>query len=249
MPFKQPLKNPKHPLISILLFISIYPAHGQSKQGEMLWIHTYFQGKMSEKWALGADASWRFRDPCDYLNSFLMRAGFHYRPKDHAEFGGGYAAAWTYPPPASANSVIAEHRLWQQFVFEIPTGRWKLQYRLRPEQQWFDDPNNTFRLRMRNLLGLRIRLFHSNNWNWTAEVYDEFFPARDNLHNFIYTDQNRIYTAVQTEYNEKIALSAGYQHNYFPGRADKRPSMLHQLRIHLKYYMEWTTHRKENKPK
>lgn len=214
-----------------------------------MWTHTYFQGKLSEKWALGADASVRFRNPFDYLNSVLLRAGLFYHPKDIVEFGAGYAATWNYSPPQSKTSLITEHRIWQQLVFKKQAGRWKFQYRLRPEEQWFDDPNRTSRLRMRNLLGLRFRLFQSDNWEWTAEVYDEIFLGRDNLHTFVFTDQNRIYAAVQTEYNEKSAISMGYQHSYFPGIEQKRPSMLHQLRIHLKYHIDWTTHQKRDKPK
>jgi hypothetical protein len=207
----------------------------QSRDGSMLWTHLYLQGKISEKWHLNADASLRFRDPVDYLNILLLRIGVHYKPSKYIEYTGGYAYTNAYPLPISASLIKAEHRIWEQFAIEYNKGKWMLWYRLRPEQQWFDDMQSTFRLRLRNLAGLSFSIYKNEQWEWKSEIYNEIFPARDNHNDYNFTDQNRIYAGLYLEWFKKLGFSAGYQHNYFPGRTGKSAYTLHQLRLHLKY--------------
>lgn len=186
--------------VAILLF-AVLPLHlpGQTIQQQAYWIRLYLRGKLAEKWAWHVEMDERRLIRPDRQLQFIAHAHVHRKLGKHWELAAGCAY--------SVVQRVPERRLFQELhVGSKMAQHWRISGRLRSEQRWFEQDDDTWQLKFR--WRGRLQLEYDFLKKWRAKCNDELmFQAGE-------FEQNRVYLALERQFSKRISLETGYLNIY-----------------------------------
>lgn len=206
-PFFRPMLNG---LIAGLatLFILVTPAFADDNQG---WLAFTALGPVKEDSRLlfWFDAHARFRDDSSDLGVTIVRPGVGWKVNDRLSLWTGVANVISRRENASDPE---DHRLWQQATYTIgELFGGKLTARTRLEQRYQDEPSD-LGWRLRHLF-MWSRPIDGGPWSWAVSnetfigLSDTDWGQRSGF------DQNRLYTGLSYQSNDKLLLNLSYLYN------------------------------------
>ena len=179
------------------------------------------------------------------VQTLLLRPGLNYHASKNTILTAGYAFVDNRRTSGTVSSLVPEHRIWEQFLFNHKWSRLFLTHRFRLEQRFIPvthvvneelevvDRMTSHRLRyfIRNLLPLKKdAVFQSG---FFAALQNEVFLniAKQDAANGKTFDQNRLYGALGYRIR-KIDLEAGYLYQYIQTAASSVHNHVIQVAVY-----------------
>jgi len=219
----------KHYVLLICLSIAGSSLQAQTKINSG-WLANFNTIKFSSHWSLHSDFQFRSTDGYGTFQTILLRTGVNYHAGKRSVITAGYA----YIPNRSGISgnykLLAEHRLWQQYMYNQPIkNRISLQHRFRFEERWIPvaEWNGNDLEKGDEIFATRFRYFFRTIIPWKIDkdafskgfftgLQNEVFlntSAKDKL-NGKHFDQNRFYLSIGYRMSKQIDLETGYLWQY-----------------------------------
>jgi hypothetical protein len=234
------MKITKFFLLGAFSILSI-SAKAQNITQNSVWGASFNSIKLSEKTGLHFDAQFRSADDVAYLRNVLIRPGFTYFFDQTKNATLGYAFILTNQGAANTKDLI-EHRIWEQFILNVPLSKKiTLTNRLRLEQRFIDQNNNdVFSQRIRYFVRSVIPIKKQEE-KFTkglfAALQNEVFlniQNKSKLNNKVF-DQNRAYAAIGYRLNSKFDIEIGYLNQYSKGLSANTINNVFQLAVYTKF--------------
>ena len=210
------------------------------------WLASFNTFKLSDRFSLHFDAQLRSTDNWEQVGAILLRPGLNYHLNKSWVFTGGYMANIARRNMNGVSSLLAEHRLWQQAIFNHKINKVAVAHRLRFEERFIprakvdgddlqaDGFDQAFRLRyfIRNIFPLTAGKSFTEG-PFLALQNELFLNTGDkSAVNGKAFDQNRLYGAIGYRLKNKIDLEAGYLNQY----SNTRTSFVNNHIIQLAFY-------------
>lgn len=235
-------------MLRIALLFCFLGAAGLSTSAQVqqsAWAASFNTFDLGGKWSLHFDAQVRSTDNVKQVQTVLLRPGLNYHIHKNWVATAGYAYIPARRTIGVNSALFAEHRAWQQVVYNYKIARIAAAHRLRFEQRFLpyvtadfeeisqEGYNPAYRLRYftRHLLPLKKADAFTEGFFFALQ--DEVFINTGNKNNVNGRtfDQNRLYLAVGYRLpNTKIDLEGGYMNQYIHGR-DRRITNNHIAQI------------------
>lgn len=216
-------------LILLLLFIGLYNAgYGQSldvSQNGFVWQRIYLKLNVSNRVRVDAEAEHRNKGIKPQTTTLLLpRLQLHYNFRNHMNASFGVSHFVNYE--AIEQSMLSvpfksEFRMQQGYHLKNPGKSLELSHRLLLEQRFFlpsynskyasSDKSFLFAMRLRYLLQVQSRIVSfSTKASLFLKCYNELLlQASVEKGNQLF-EANRIYAALNVEFNSKWSVEAGY---------------------------------------
>ena len=165
-------------VLSLLLLFQASPAYGQGSESPQtvfkpaisrLWINTYGNIQLTDRWFWVAQTHFRFKqnESMPFVGQFAQlynRHALQYRvsKKLNISLGGvlRFNRNTNAPPQDGSRTTVPEWRIWHQYKFAMPFPRLMVYHRLRIEHRWnrgFSEGSEfTFRNRWRYMFNVKI---------------------------------------------------------------------------------------------
>lgn len=207
--------------------------------GWLAWFNSY---KFSKKFGLTSDVQFRSADKWQFVRNILIRPGITYYINNKSNATVGYAFIGSYNRlPEPAKNALTEHRIWEQYIYNLKINQVTLQNRLRLEQRFIERQNDRiFTQRLRYFARLIIPLTKqqtSFNKGMFAALQDEIFfniQHKEKLNNSFF-DQNRAYAAIGYRFSSKFDVEAGYLNQYSNGASTNVSNNVIQLAFYTRF--------------
>lgn len=214
-------------IAGFLISLSVMACPGQTSQksvtrSDQAWFSYLVQPRISRHWGLWFDAHYRLSDFVRNPSQIILRPAITYLFTDNLRLNAGYAYVLSYPL-GDYETVLPEHRPWQQIWYRQTHGRVQILQYLRLEERFRRTLENemvsddfTFNWRLRYNLSLSIPLNHAEIAPGTvfASVFDELFLNFGENIVFNTFDQNRFFMGAGYQFTPQFNLQLGYQHVY-----------------------------------
>ena len=214
----------------ILAFLFIHTHVFSQTDTHAGWLANFNTTRLGGKWSLHSDFQFRSTDGYAKWQSILLRTGLNYHLNKRSIATIGYAYIPNRAGNAGLYKLMAEHRVWQQFIYNQPLKRTAgLQHRFRFEERWIPQVLNNGNALEKNgdFFATRFRYFFRTIIPWkqqSAAFSHGFFNAVQN-EIFLHTsgkeklngktfDQNRMYLALGYRLSPKLDLETGYLWQY-----------------------------------
>ncbi|OAQ39754.1 hypothetical protein A5893_09235 [Pedobacter psychrophilus] len=230
----------KYILLSVFILITTI-SKAQNISQNSGWAASINSFKISEKTGIHFDVQFRSADNLDYLRNVLIRPGFTYFFDKTKNATVGYAFILTNQGNSFNNDLI-EHRIWEQFIYNIPIVKnVQLTNRLRLEQRFIEQNiDDVFSQRIRYFFRSVVPLQKNEN-NFTKGAFlalqNEIFinlQNKEKLNNHSF-DQNRAYLAAGYRLNTKIDFELGYLNQYSKGTANSTTNNIFQVAVYSRF--------------
>ena len=217
--------------LSVLLLAGCVLLQAQSQFSG--WLASFNTIKTGKKTSIHADLQLRSSDELGYIQTLLLRTGVNIHLNKKLIVTTGYAYIRNYRSIAAIAGYAAEHRVWEQFLYNHKIKRIQVSHRFRIEQRFVPKVkvenndletygygySNRFRYFTRMLLPLNN--YPSFTKGMFAALQNEVFlnfgnTAQVNGKAF---DQNRLYFAAGYRINSSFDLEAGYMYQYISARS------------------------------
>jgi hypothetical protein len=189
------------------------------------WFASFNTIGLSGKWGLHLDVQLRSTDDIEQLQTFLFRPGINYATRKNHVATMGYA--WIpnrFADPAD-NALLAEHRIWQQYIINQPIPSSAIQHRFRFEERFMPKPflkddnletdGYDFSTRFRYFTRAVLPLNKTTNGftrGWFGALQNEVFlnvSGTDYVNGKVF-DQNRLYGALGYRVAKGFDIELGY---------------------------------------
>jgi hypothetical protein len=192
---------------------------------ERLWTTFVLQRRADAPgpWRWSLETIVRTRDGVQTIDNAALRPIVNFNVDKHSTIGGGYAYV-VYSP---ATIALAEHRWFQQYIWNSKIAGGSLQVRERLEERFLEG-NSGMAGRLRNL----VRYSHAikTGSRFSAIGYDELFlHLNDTTVTRQGVDQNRIFGGIGEALSKRYRYEVGYLNQYLPGHDVVRDRMNHVL--------------------
>ena len=213
----------KQYFLLIILAISGMRLCAQTVHENAGWFASFNNYKLSGPWTLYFDAQVRTADNWEFVRNVLLRPGVTYviNPRNSATIGYAYVLSYSRNP--SAKSPLSEHRIWEQYIYNLPIGKTSIQNRFRLEQRFIErQTEDVFTQRFRYFIRTIIPLEKqkvSFSKGFYLGLQNEIFlniQNKEKINNSIF-DQNRIYGAVGYRLSPKVDVETGFMNQYVNG--------------------------------
>jgi len=189
------------------------------------WLASFNTFSLSNKWSLHLDVQLRSTDELSQVQTILFRPGINYHLNKKQVLTAGYAYIPNRYVSAADNELIAEHRLWQQFIQLQPVKKLSIQHRFRFEERFIPKPAvdneglyadeysfaTRFRYFVRSVIPLTSQTGAFEKGIFTALQNEVFLNATNqNAVNGKTFDQNRLYIALGYRLVKQFDIEAGY---------------------------------------
>lgn len=209
--------------IEVNLYAQTTPLHTFADNSNQ-WITYNGDHKISERWGIHLEGSWRRNDFFTKPQQLLFRTGinFHFNPQVFASVG--YCFVESYPYGGfPAKSSFPENRFWEQLQIRTSLQKFEWVSRFRLEQRFVQTPvmnmvnvyepgdavySNRFRVMNRFSLPLKGRVIADKSYYLTT--FDELLVSfGDNVGSNAF-DQNRAYFALGYKIPKLGRFELGY---------------------------------------
>lgn len=189
------------------------------------WLASFNTFSINKSWSIHLDVQLRSTDELSQVQALLIRPGINYNIKKNQVITAGYAYIPNRYFSATDNELLAEHRLWQQFIVWQPVKNTSIQHRFRFEERFVPKPatdNNDlytdeysfstrFRYFVRSIIPLSAQKAGFEKGMFTALQNEVFFNVtnQNNVNGKTF-DQNRLYAALGYRVAKQFDIEAGY---------------------------------------
>jgi hypothetical protein len=204
--------------LCICIVFASFGSFAQTQQQTSGWFLYLTNIKLNQKWGLVADVQLRSANDFGYLRNFLVRPGVTYFINKNNNVTLGYLLATTKTEVAGAADInIAEHRIWEQYIYTHKLSSIFATHRLRMEQRFIEQNNGTdifaqrFRYFFRLIQPLQAKAATFERGAFVALQNEVFLNVqhKDLLNKSLF-DQNRAYLAAGYRFSKKLDLELGY---------------------------------------
>ena len=173
------------------------------------WFMYFGTHKLSEKYSLHYETQLRNYELVSNFNQLLPRVGLNYHIDKNTSLTAGYAFIPTQNvfDQGWGEEMVAENRIWEQFVLKNVVNRMKIRHRYRLEQRWVKlGEETTYKNRARYMLSVKLPISKNEDSPLFISLYDEIFlNISDNPF-----DQNRLFAALGYQFNKQMNFQVGY---------------------------------------
>lgn len=193
-----------------LCAILTHAAAAATESDNRLWLNLNAQGPLPANFGWYMELQPRWRNDAQEFDQMLIRPALTYKLTERSSLWFGYANVNTRR--ASGGST-EEHRLWQQFTYNVKLPALSLQSRTRLEQRDLETGDDVGH-RVRQLVRLSLPLAGQPTlsliaWNELfINVNDTDWGARSGF------DQNRMFLGISYNFSAKVRAEAGYLNQY-----------------------------------
>jgi hypothetical protein len=188
------------------------------------WLASFNTFHVAKKWSLHLDVQFRTTDDWEQLQTLLVRPGLNWHVRPNQVITLGYAFIPNRFSIGTENALVAEHRMWQQFIVNQKLRRSSLQHRFRLEERFIPkvalqqgeitNSGTKFSTRLRYFARAVVPISGEGPFKKGAFValQNELFVNTTNLSNvngMIY-DQNRLYGAIGYRAASNFDMELGY---------------------------------------
>jgi hypothetical protein len=197
------------------------------------WLASFNTFSLNKSWSVHLDVQLRSTDELLQVQTLLIRPGINYHLKKNQVITAGYAYIPNRYASATDNELLAEHRLWQQFIVIQPVKKLSVQHRFRFEERFVPKPaidNNDlytgeysfstrFRYFVRSVIPLSLQKAAFEKGMFTALQNEVFLNAtnQDKVNGKTF-DQNRFYAAIGFRVVKQFDIEAGYMWQFVERR-------------------------------
>ena len=212
----------------MLLLAPVAAAQGFAQEPQA-WLGAFANGPVAGRVMGWADVQLRLGFSSPTQTALLVRPGLGYRVRDDMTVWVGYLWA---PGWRDGVQTLSEHRLWQQWTWDLAHGSGaKFQVRSRFEQRFASGD-----------VGLRFRQFFRAQTaplgGFLLVAWDEIFLAFNDTRfgQRAGFDQNRLFVGVARKLNSRLRVEAGYFNQVLP-----RPGVPSPMRhaVALNVFANW----------
>lgn len=211
----------------------------QENTGWFAWFNSY---KFSKHFGLHFDGQVRSADDWAFVRNVLIRPGltYHFNTKSNATVGYAFIGSYSRLDGVAKNA-LTEHRIWEQYIYNVKLGKIPLQNRFRLEQRFIErQTEDVFAQRLRYFARAIIPLAKQEaafTKGVFAAVQNEIFlnvQNKDKINNSVF-DQNRAYGAIGYRVNAKFDVEAGYLNQYINGSSTNVSNNVIQLALYTRF--------------
>jgi len=189
------------------------------------WLASFNTFSLSNKWSAHLDVQLRSTDELSQVQTLLFRTGINYHLNKKQVLTAGYAYIPNRYVSGDNNELLAEHRLWQQFIQLQPVNKLSIQHRFRFEERFIPKPAvdneglyadeylfaTRFRYFVRSVIPLTRQTGSFEKGMFTALQNELFLNATHlDVVNGKTFDQNRLYLALGYRLVKQFDIEAGY---------------------------------------
>ena len=188
--------------------------------GNQQWSQYYNRIKLSEKYTLVSDGSFRWKNNLKEKNLALIRTGLAYNFHESNSVGLGIASTISY----GENRIRkAELRGWQEIYLNERIKRLSISNRIRLEERYFKNVNNNelgpgynfnYRFRYRFYVSIPLNNNIIKDNTFSINIGDEIFLnfGKEIVHSVF--DNNRIIAGISYQYNKKLSVTLNYVNQF-----------------------------------
>ena len=192
-----------------MVFISNNIKGQNSEENLGNWFMYFGTHKLSEKYSLHYETQLRNYELVSNFNQLLPRVGLNYHIDKNTSLTAGYAFIPTQNvfDQGWGEEMVAENRIWEQFILKNVVNRMKIRHRYRLEQRWVKlGEETTYKNRARYMLSVKLPISKNEDSPLFISLYDEIFlNISDNPF-----DQNRLFAALGYQFNKQMNFQVGY---------------------------------------
>ena len=187
---------------------------------DQIWIQSYHEAQISDRWTVLLDGGFRWRDGFDDKLAYIARTGIGYSLLPNLRIGGGFAFLGVY---GEKKIVGQEYRPYQEISLRDNLGKINLSHRFRVEERIFKDllpdpvtADFNFRFRYAIMLGIPVANLSSENpqrkliLNLGNEI---FLNAGKEISHRIF-DQNRLILSPTLQWSKDLSIAFTYNSQF-----------------------------------
>ena len=204
-------------LLPTLFFCAATTALQAQRFDNRGWIYLSQTTKLFNQFSLFTEEQLRSEDKIKYAATTLLRAGITYKFSKKHSIGAGftYKGDREYNTRKGGYDYMNENRIYEQYQFDMKSGRTELQLRTRLEQRFIkEDGIRDFSQRARLLLSAQIPVWANKDFSkgWYIVLQNEVFTNVQHADkvNSSFFDQNRLYTSYGYRFNKHIDAELAY---------------------------------------
>lgn len=213
------------------------------------WLASFNTIKLNDKFSLHAEGQLRITDNSDQIQTVILRPGLNYHINKSLTITGGYAFIPNRRAIGKTASLLSEHRIWQQLLYNQKIHAVSVSHRLRFEQRFIpkaklsgteldtDGYDNAYRLRyfVRNIIPLVKQEAFNKGWFLALQNEVFFNVGNKSAVNGRFFDQNRAYGAIGYRVSKKLDVEAGYLNQYSKTRTSFANNHVFQIAFYRKF--------------
>jgi hypothetical protein len=215
--------------VSLLFCSSMLRAQSTQFSGWLFYLHSI---KIKTKFSIHLDVQLRSTDELKAMRTIIIRPGLNWQAGKNSVATLGYAFIPNRSAIGNMNGLFAEHRIWQQFVYNHNLLKTRIAHRIRAEERFIPVvavSNNDLAVTDR-IYSTRFRYFFRDIIPFVqkpkfekgpfAAVQNEIFfniTHKQNVTGKLF-DQNRAYIAMGYRLKPSFDIEAGYMNQYVSGR-------------------------------
>jgi hypothetical protein len=223
------IQNQFHLLLIAILISSAGNAQIKQNTG---WLASFNTIKLNKSLSLHAELQLRSTDDWQQIQTILPRVGLNYHFKPNQVLTMGYAYIPNRVSVNGESALLAEHRIFQQYIFNHKAWsasvahRFRLEERFVPQARFVEDHVE----KSGDLYSTRFRYFIRGIIPFTnkkpfekgmfAALQNEIFlnvTNKENVNDQVF-DQNRVYGAIGYRVSKKLDIEAGWLLQYVARR-------------------------------
>lgn len=200
--------------------LSLAPARARAQAYDdsyQTWASLTVQGEVTPDLVLYIDLNWRFWDDfAPYQQLYRPGIGYRIAPGMHVWL----AYAWT-PSWSRTGDFTDEHRIWEQWTYDIPglPDGLKVYLRSRLEQRFRPETSSDVALRFRQMA--RVLVPFARDFPLSLSLWDEAFVGLSDAGNSAGGlwqragfDQNRLFLGISWTPMPTVRIEAGYLNHW-----------------------------------
>ncbi|SDZ82887.1 DUF2490 domain-containing protein [Pedobacter hartonius] len=235
------MRFPLSPLAFLFLFTG--NVHAQTQYQNSGWLFLLNNTKISKKWGAYLDMQVRSSDNWAEVRNFLFRPGITYYANGKNELTLGYLLNQTFThADGTADNVLTEHRIWEQYVYKHKISTVIASHRFRVEQRFIERAGKDqlfaqrFRYFARFIIPLTKEMKDFEEGLFVALQNELFFNIQHkNELNHRFFDQNRAYVASGYRVTKNLDIEAGYLNQAVKGLNNNTVNNVVQLAVYTKF--------------
>lgn len=192
------------------------------------WLASFNTIKINKNWSFHLEAQLRSTDDWNHVQTILPRIGINYHIKSNQIITAGYAYIPNRVVAFQQQVLLAEHRIWQQYILNQKANSISITHRLRLEERFVPRAgleDNKLKVLERKY-STRLRYFARAVIPFKkqmpfvkgafAALQEELFCNITNQNNVNgkWFDQNRVYGAIGYRFSKKFDVEIGYLNQY-----------------------------------
>lgn len=232
----------------LILCLLSFSAFGQKKvvTSDQIWIQSYNEAKISEKWTALLDGGLRWRGSFDEQQAYIVRGGMAYSLSQNLRISAGFAHQGFY---AEKKIIRHEYRPYQEILLKDNLGKINLSHRFRVEERFFKDKlmdfsktEFNFRFRYAIMLGIPLANLSAANpqRKLVLNLGDEIFlnAGKEITHRIF--DQNRVIISPTLQWNRDLSIAFTYNSQFASTAVPEIFLQSHVAWLQIRYNLDLT---------